>query len=143
MRYLADEGIVVPSEIPSDEDSVPLDFTRLSRRDVGAVHSRYAARHAHAIFRAAVRASSIATIKRNLRFEKAKFRMGKQGEFKHKYELDDAMEFHPRIAKLEKRLLRFETELQVIDAVAAGYEDLRNAASREMSRRSSEQAQRD
>jgi hypothetical protein len=75
LQYLADAGIVVPEEIPADEDRVPLDFTTLSSKYLGSLHSRYAVRHSHIIFQTAKLAADAAGIKRDLRLEKAKFRL--------------------------------------------------------------------
>lgn len=137
------DGLVVPDEIPSDEDAVRLDFTRLSSRDLGNVHSRFAVRHAHAIFTLARRESALVTHRRNLRMAQAKFRQRHGGEFKNKYSLDDAMEQNKTIAAVLNEIALLEAERVVIEAVAQGYDDLRAAASREMFRRSSENAPKD
>ena len=138
LQYLADAGIIVPEEIPSDQDSVPLDFTRLSNRGIGHLQSRYAVRHAHAIFNAAKVADDVAVLKRELRMEKAQFRM------RHKEEkvnvVQAMMEDDDEIVKLETKLLEVESRRAILDAVASGYADLRDAASREITRRLSERA---
>lgn|SRR5215469_8987543 len=138
LAYLADAGIIVPEEIPSDEDTVPLDFTRLSNRGIGHLQSRYAVRHAHAIFNAAKVADDVAVLKRELRMEKAKFRM------RHKEEkvnvVQAMMEDDDGIVEIEEKLLEVETQQGILDAVASGYADLRDAASREITRRMSERA---
>lgn len=141
MRFLTDAGIIVPEEIPSDEDSIPLDFTRLNSRGIGGIQSRYAVRHAHAIFNVAKLAADEAALKRDLRMEKAKFRM------RHKDEklnvVNAMMEDEESIAEIEDKILEVQAKVVVLTAVAQGYEDLRNAASREMSRRIGERAQVD
>src|SRR6516165_253573 len=138
LRYLRDAGVIVPEEIPSDEDSVPLDFTRLSNRGIGHLQSRYAVRHAHAIFNAAKVADDVAILKRELRMEKAKFRM------RHKDEplnvVQAMMEDDDEIVEIESKLLEVETHKGMLDAVAQGYADLRDAASREITRRLGERA---
>src|SRR4249919_1126555 len=50
LQWLRRSGLIAPDEIASDTDYVPLDFTRLNSRELGAVHSRYAVRHAHGLF---------------------------------------------------------------------------------------------
>jgi hypothetical protein len=138
LQYLADAGIIVPEEIPSDEETVPLDFTRLSNRGIGHLQSRYAVRHAHAIFNAAKVADDVATLKRELRMEKAKFRMRYKEE---KVNVVQAMmEDDDGIVELEDKLLEVETREGVLDAVSQGYADLRDAASREITRRMGERA---
>jgi hypothetical protein len=143
LQYLKDEGLIAPDEISSELDAVPLDFTKLNSRQIGAVHSRYAVRHSHALFAVAKRAGRLAGLKRDLRLEQAKFRYKNVKKFKTKYELDDAMQLEDEIADLLDEITKLEAEKEVIEALALGYEDLRNAASREMFRRSSEQAPRD
>lgn len=141
LQFLADAGIIVPEEIPSDEDRVPLDFTALSSKQIGSLQSRYAVRHAHAIFNAAKLAADEAALKRDLRLVKAKFRLHHKGE---KMNIVNAMmEEDETIIEIEERLSEVEAKVGILTAVAQGYEDLRNAASREMSRRIGERAQID
>ena len=138
LQYLQDAGIIVPEEIPSNEDRVPLDFTQLSNRDIGGLQSRYAVRHAHSIFNAAKLGSDAATVKRELRLEKAKFRL------RHKEEKVNVvaamMDEDEGIAELESALIEIETRQDVLDAVSQGYADIRDAASREITRRMGERA---
>jgi len=82
-------------------------------------------------------------LKRDLRIEYAVQRSRQKGKYKNKWELDDELLTHPEIQSLEKQIAVIEYELELINAIAVGYEDLRNAASREMFRRSSEQAPKD
>lgn len=141
LRFLTEAGIVVPEEIPSDEDRVPLDFTDLSSKGIGGIQSRYAVRHAHAIFNVAKLATDEAHLKRDLRMVKAKFRLKHKGE---KLNIVNAMmEDDEEISKIEDKLLEVAMKMGVLTAVAQGYEDLRNAASREMTRRIGERAQID
>lgn len=138
MQFLRDAGIIVPEEIPSDEDRVPLDFTKLSSQHLGALQSRYAVRHAHAIFNTAKLAADLAGLKRDLRLEKAKFRLHHKGE---KVNIVNAMmEEDKTIVELESRFAEIEAKVNILDAVSTGYEDLRNAASREITRRIGEKA---
>ena len=143
LRVLREENLVVPDEIPGDEDNVPLDFTNLNNRDVGRLHSRYAVRHAHIIYVAAKRQARLANVKRHLRIEQAKFRIKHKGEFQTKYEADDAMLLDEELAELIERQDNIEHELQILNAVAQGYADFFSAASREISRRESERPSRD
>lgn len=137
-RFLKDAGVIVPEEIPSDEDTVPLDFTRLSNRGIGHLQSRYAVRHAHAIFAAAKLSADAASLKRELRLEKAKFRLHHK---KEKVNVVAAMmDEDEEISALEEKLQEVETKEDLLNAVAAGYADLRDAASREITRRMGERA---
>jgi hypothetical protein len=138
LKYLAEAGIIVPEEIPSDEETVPLDFTRLSSRGIGHLQSRYAVRHSHAIFNAAKVGADVAAIKRDLRMVKAKFRI------RHKKEkvnvVNAMMEDDKEIVKLEAKLAVVEAREDIISALAQGYADIRDAASREITRRTAERA---
>jgi hypothetical protein len=141
LRFLSEAGILVPEEIPSDADSVPLDFTRLNSRGIGSIHSRYAVRHSHAIFNVAKLAADLGHAKRDLKIIKGKFRV------RHKSEkvnvVNAMMETDTEITGLEDTIMELEAKIEILDAVAKGYEDLRNAASREMSRRMGERAATD
>jgi hypothetical protein len=138
LAFLDEAGVIVPEEIPSDEDNVPLDFTRLSNRGIGHLQSRYAVRHAHAIFNAAKVGADAAALKRELRLEKAKFRLHHK---KEKVNVVAAMmEDDDEISELEDKLLEVEAKEDLLQAVAQGYADLRDAASREITRRMGERA---
>lgn len=113
----------------------------MSSRGIGGIQSRYAVRHAHAIFNVAKLATDEGHLKRDLRMAKAKFRMRNRGE---KLNIVNAMmEDDEEISEFEDKLLEVAMKIGVLTAVAQGYEDLRNAASREMSRRIGERAQID
>ena len=132
-------GVVAPDEIPSDdEDGVPLDFTGLSSRTIGAIHSRYAVRHSHALFHLALRAARLARLRRNARITEAKFRVVHTGE--KKTDVDALMEEDRRIVRGRDEIVQVEVEMEILEAVAKGYEGIRNAASREISRRMGEKA---
>jgi hypothetical protein len=95
-------------------------------------------RHAHAIFNAAKLSADVAQLKRDLRLEKAKFRLRNKGEKVNV--INSMMEEDDTIVEIEDALTAVEMKVDLIGAVAAGYEDLRNAASREMTRRLGERA---
>jgi len=143
LKFLRDQGLIAPEEISPDDDAVALDFTRLNNRQIGGVHSRYAVRHAHAIYITAGHASRLAYFRRDVRLAQAKFRFRNKKKYKTKYELDDAMFMDEDVAKVVDQMTKVEAEFEIIKAVAEGFEDIRNAASREMYRRGSEQAPRD
>jgi hypothetical protein len=141
LRALKEAGLVVPEEIPSDEELVPLDFTSLSNRDVGSLHSRFAVRHSHALFHVALSASRLVRDRRRLRIAEAKFRVIHSGE--KKTDVDAMMEENEGISKLRDRIANHEAHHEIVQALMAGYEDMRNAASREMTRRIGERAATD
>lgn len=143
MRVLIESGLLAPEEIQDDEEHVPLDFTSLTSRDIGAVHSRFAVRHSHALYVLAKVAVELAHLKRDLRLEQAQFRVRHSDDYKTKYELDDAMALTKRHKGISDRILEAESTYEVMQSIVQGFEDLRNAASREISRRLGEQAPRD
>ena len=143
MKFLREAGLIAPEEISPNDDVVPLDFTKLNNRQVGRVHSQYAVRHAHAIYVAAERASRLALLRRDLRLAQAAFRFKNKKKFKTKYELDDALVLDKEFQQLTDDITVLEAEFEMIEALAHTYEDFRNAASREMYRRGTEQAPKD
>jgi hypothetical protein len=138
LRWVAEAGIVVPEEIPPDEERVPLDFTRLSSRGIGELQSRYAVRHAHAVYNTALLEMDILRMKRELRMAQAKFRIRHKGQPKN---ITDAeMEQDEEISALYDEISEVEIKLTLMEAVVKTYEGIRNAASREISRQTSERA---
>lgn len=141
MRSLKEAGLIVPDEIPSDDDRVPLDFTDLSNKALGALHSRFAVRHSHALYHGALAASALVRLRRRLRIAEAKFRVLHAGE--KKTDVDAMMEEDEEISGVRDRIAQHEAKETIMDAVISGYEAIRNAASREMTRRLGERAQMD
>jgi hypothetical protein len=138
LRWLSEAGIVVPGDIPPDDEKVPLDFTRLSSRGIGELQSRFAVRHSHAVFNAALLESDMLRLKRELRISQAKFRIRNPG--KPKNIVDAMMEDDEEIALFLDQISEIEIKLTLMEAVVRTYEGIRNAASREISRQTSERA---
>jgi hypothetical protein len=88
-------------------------------------------------------AGDLAMHRRDLRLEQAKYRFRNAENYKNKYQLDDAMALEDDISELMGVITELEAREEVLKAVALGFEDLRNAASREMFRRSTEVAPKD
>lgn len=141
MQFLRERGIAAPEELPEGEEHVHLDFTTVSSQQVGAIQSRFAVRHSHVLYHAALAEVHLAKLKRDQRIETAKFRYRFKDKYKTKYELDDAMAMDDLMEHRQSEILAAEAELTVLNAIAAGYEDIRNAASREVTRRVGERAQ--
>lgn len=138
LKWMADAGIVVPEEIPPDEERVPLDITRLSSRGIGELQSRYAVRHAHAIYNSALLETDVLRMKRELRMAQAKFRIRHKGQPKN---ITDAeMEEDDEISALYDEISEVEIKLTLMEAVVKTYESIRNAASREITRQLGERA---
>lgn len=139
LKFLAEAGVIVPEEIPSDEDEVPLDFTRLSNKGIGHLQSRYAVRHSHAVFNAAKVAGDVAALKRDIKIARSKFRI------RHKEEkaniVNAMMEDDDEILELEAKLEEVEAREELLTSIAQGYAGIRDAASREITRRMGERAQ--
>jgi hypothetical protein len=115
----------------------------MSPREIGHVHSRYAVRHAHSLFVHARLAGEAAMLARDLKVEEAKFRTLHKSDFKTKWELDDAILLDEEMMELRDRLTVAEIQEGIVEGLSKGYEGLTRAASREISRRASEQAPRD
>jgi hypothetical protein len=143
LQFLRERGIAAPVEIPEGEEHVHLDFTTVSSQQVGAIQSRFAVRHSHVLYHAALVEMKLARLKRDLRISTAKFRFKFKDNYKTKYELDDAMAMDDLMEMGHEEILQAEAELAVLNAIASGYEDIRNAASREVTRRVGERAPRD
>jgi len=109
---------------------------------VGALHSRFAVRHAHALYVRAGVATHLLRIRRKHRIELARFRAKAGGKFNTVKAADEAFS-RGSGRKLEGTILQLEIKEEILDALIGGYEDVVKAASREMSRRDSERAPRD
>lgn len=110
----------------------------LSSRGIGELQSRYAVRHAHAIWNVALLDADITRLRRDLRIAQSKFRIKHKGELKNI--VDAMMENDQEISDYMDRIADIEIKKTLLDAVVKSYESLRNAASREMSRRLGERA---
>lgn len=115
----------------------------MSNRELGGVHSRYAVRYAHAIFVLAHRTSDITIEKRNLFLAEAKFSIVNKDKYKTKYELESAMEKNVKINEARNKISELESQKDLIEGIAKGYDAISKAASREISRRIAESAPRD
>jgi hypothetical protein len=143
LQWLRRSGLIAPEEIHANEERVPLDFTELNSRELGAVHSRFAVRHSHGLFELGKLGGEIAMLERDLKLEEARFRAIYKDDYSTKWELDDAMSFNEDIDEMRKRLQIAESKQDIVEAIVKGYEGLTRAASREIARRASEQAPRD
>jgi hypothetical protein len=141
---LRQRGLLLPDiDLKEGEIETPLDFTALSNRYIGRLHSDYAVRHAYALVENAKISEEMVRLKRDIGIEAAKFRFLRRGEFKTKFEMDDALAQNKRFARLQSRYVDLESLHIMVSAVVQSYEGLRNAASREITRRSTEAAPRD
>jgi hypothetical protein len=130
--------------LPKDEVHFPLDLTAVSNTVIGQQHSYWSARHAYSLYAVAVVASELAHARHDLRLEEANYWALRGKEFKNKWELEHGMTMeHLPARKLQTKILRLSTKLEIMKSLSESYEGLRNAASREMSRRLGERAQAD
>lgn len=141
--WLSQSGLIVPDNLDPDEEVLHLDFTRLSNREVGAVHSRFAVRHAHVLFVRAGIASERLRLQRRHRLALGAFRIRRGDEFRTDRACTEAFSRAKDGKRLEKAMMELEIKATMLDAVIGGYDDIVKAASREMSRRDSERAPRD
>jgi hypothetical protein len=124
-----------------DDESLPLDFTRLNNRSVGSLHSRFAVRHAHVLYVRAQNASELLRVRRQHRLALASFRV--HGDYKTEKALTLAFSKSKTGRKIETVMQGLEIKSVYLDAIAEGYMDIVKAASREMARRDSERGPRD
>jgi hypothetical protein len=111
---------------------------------LGRQHSHWAVRHAHALVELAKIAEAQIRLRREVEFEETKFRYQHKDKYKTKYAADDAMMMEiPRYRKMIDKTTELEAMQVMVEAVVNSYEGLRNAASREIARRSAEVAPRD
>ena len=75
--------------------------------------------------------------------DEAKFRVRFKDDFKTKWELDDAMLLNEVMALSYEKQRLIEIQAGIVEGLVKGYDGLARAASREISRRISEQAPRD
>lgn len=143
IAWLAQSGLIVPDDLDPSDESVPLDFTRLGNRAIGALHSRFAVRHAHALYVRSQFASEQLRLRRRHRLSLASWRVHRGEDFRTDKACTEAFSRSKDGKKLEKALMELEIKAEVLDAVIGGFEDIVKAASREMSRRDSERAPRD
>jgi len=140
---IAADGLLIPGRLDDKEALAPLDFTAVNSREVGRQHSYWAVRHSHLIFLVGNLRAEVANLKHDLKNFEADWMVKHLGEFKNKWEADHAVGRDKRIKSLRGKLRTAEASLLRYEALAASYEGLRNAASREMSRRADERASRD
>lgn len=110
---------------------------------MGAVHSRFAVRHAHALYVRAGIAGEVLRLRRRHRMALASFRVHHGENFRTDKACTEAFSRSKDGKRLEKALMELEIKAEVLDAVIGGFDDIVKAASREMSRRDSERAPRD
>jgi hypothetical protein len=136
LAALAESGIIVPEKIPADNETLPLDFTRLSFRGIGEIQSRYAVRYAHVIWNVAILDADITRLRRDLRIAQSKFRIRHKDEMKNI--ADAMMEDDQEISDFLDRISEIEVKKTLLDAVSKSYDSIAKAASREISRRTAE-----
>lgn len=107
------------------------------------MHSRYAVRYSHAIFATARVATQLMKLRYDEKIEVAKYRARHGDDFKTKYALDDVITQDKRIKKIRDGVIELEVQKEILESVATGFDVIRQAASREMYRRSNEHAPKD
>lgn len=119
-----------------------MDFTAVSDRAIGAIHSRFSVRHSHALYVRAGVAVALLRAKRRHRLELAKFRVRNESKYKTVKALEEAYSLGQG-SSLEQKIVQLEIKATLMDSIIEGFMDVVKAASREMSRRDSERSQRD
>jgi hypothetical protein len=141
-EWLNQKGVIVPEGLDPSEENLHLDFTSITDRAVGAIHSRFSVRHAHALYVRAEVATRLLRLRRKHRLELAKHRVRLGKNFRTAKALDEDFSLG-RGRRLESTILGLEVKAEIMDSVIEGFMDIVKAASREMSRRDSERGQRD
>lgn len=139
------KGLLTPNRLDDDkEDFSPLDFTSISSREVGRQHSAWAVRQAHLIFLIGNLRAEIGNARHELKNAESEWLIQHSGEFKTKWEAEYAVgRRSKRVKRLREKLSRGESSLSRYEALSESYKVLREAASREMSRRADERASKD
>jgi hypothetical protein len=127
--------VVVPDELDPFDESVRVDFTSLSGRGVGAIHSRLCNRLAHVVFIRGQLEGERLQLSRRIHLAEARYRLKHEDDYKTMKMLDAAMILDSDIRKLNSRANKIDVKAVALDAVIKGYESIIKAASREMSRR--------
>lgn len=143
LKRMVSDGLIIPGKLDDNEALAPLDFTSISSREVGKQHSYWAVRHSHLIFLVGNLRAEVGNLKHDLKNTEAEWMLKHVGDFKTKWEAEYAMVRSKRIKKMRRSLSRAEASLIRYEALSESYEGLRNAASREIARRSDERASRD
>jgi hypothetical protein len=100
-------------------------------------------RHSHALFELAKLSAELVMLEHDTGHHKAGLRVKFAKKFKSKWELDDAISLDDYVEKLNVRISGLEAKRHIVEGIAKGYDGLARAASREISRRISEQAPKD
>jgi hypothetical protein len=85
----------------------------------------------------------MAGLERDLSIAKAKLRARWSKKFKSKWQLDDRIALNSDVTEMSDSLTDVQMKFHIVEGIAKGYDGLARAASREISRRISEQAPRD
>lgn len=143
LKELSEDGLLVPGRLNDNEAIVPLDFTSISSREVGQQHSYWAVQYARLVFLVGNLRAEIGNTKHDLKNAEAKWMLKRGDNYETKWKAEFAMGRSKLIRRLRTSLSRGEASLFRYEALAESYKALREAASREMSRRSSEIASKD
>lgn len=142
---LVKKGLLTPSQLSDDKrDYAPLDFTSISSREVGRQHSAWATRQAHLIFLIGNLRAEMGNVKHDLKNAEAEWLVRHGAKYKTKWQAEYAVgKRSKRVRRLRKQLAKAEAGLTRFEALSESYKVLREAASREMTRRIDERATKD
>jgi hypothetical protein len=132
-------SLVVPGAITADERELRLDFTSVSSKEIGRIHSEFAVRVGYAIYHASIAEADLIEKRRELKLAKARFIDKNQGK---KFEVDAQAALEPEIKKLEDGIAVLERKKALIEGVIGAYLKLQEGSSREISRRENERTSR-
>lgn len=142
-KDFAANGLIVPQEMDDKEAYAPLDFTSESSKIVGQQNSYWTVRFSHLVFLVGVLDSDLGNLKHDLKMKEAEWRRKNEKNFTAKYKADDAMWRNKEIKRMRTQVARAESSLKKYNALLESYRALREAASREITRRTQERAPKD
>jgi hypothetical protein len=136
----ADFGLLVPESLNDKLALAPLDFTSISSKEVGQQHSLWAVRQSHILYLLGNLQAEIGNLKYDLKNQESRWRQRNASKYKLKRDADAALQSSEKLQGLRERLNKAQTRLERFQGLERAYAALRDAASREMTRRSTEGA---
>lgn len=136
-------GLVVPADPESGETEIPFDLTQTGSGSVGQIYNEWSVRHGHILFHIALRESRQAKVKGERKKSLSRFRARYGTDYKTKTELQEAFDSLEETEEIDDELLELDMEITLLKGLEAAYKTWRESASREITRRTHEQAPRD
>jgi len=143
LKDVFEKGLIVPEKLDDNEAHVPLDFTTASSRIVGQQYSHWSVRYSYLVYLVGLIDAELGNLKHDLKAAEAAWRRANLQNFKAKYHADDAMWRNKKIKQLREKIAGLEATSTRYNGLLESYKALREAASREITRRTQERAPKD